>query len=145
MYDKEARRALEALAGHVPTDLATEIWQAALRASWDQRPVWFHGDVAQGNLLVKDGTLVAVIDFGTCGVGDPACDMAIAWTLLSGQSRRAFRDRLAVDDATWARGRGWALWKALATCAGALDVGGSQLADTKHVLDQIFTEYEQSE
>ncbi|GAA5017112.1 aminoglycoside phosphotransferase family protein [Actinopolymorpha pittospori] len=143
-YDKEAQRALEALDGHVRTDVAAEIWQAALRESWDQRPVWFHGDVAQGNLLVKDGTLVAVIDFGTCGVGDPACDLAIAWTLLSGPSRKVFRDRLSVDQATWARGRGWALWKTLATYAGALGDGGSELADAKYVLEQICTEYEES-
>ena len=143
-YGKVTHSALEALDGHVRTDIATEIWQAALRASWDQRPAWFHGDVAQGNLLVKEGTLVAVIDFGTCGVGDPACDLAIAWTLLSGQSRKVFRDRLSVDQATWARGRGWALWKTLVTCAGALDGGGSEFAEAKYVLDQIFTEYEES-
>jgi aminoglycoside phosphotransferase (APT) family kinase protein len=79
---------------------------------------WFHGDIAQGNLLLADGRLMAVIDFGTCGVGDPACDLAIAWTLLRAGGRRAFRERLSVDDATWARGRGWALWKTLATCSG---------------------------
>jgi aminoglycoside phosphotransferase (APT) family kinase protein len=81
---------------------------------------WFHGDVAQGNLLVIDGELAAVIDFGTCGVGDPACDLAVAWTLLTAAGRQAFRDRLSVDDATWTRGRGWALWKTLATCSYAL-------------------------
>jgi aminoglycoside phosphotransferase (APT) family kinase protein len=78
---------------------------------------WFHGDVAEGNLLLDDaGRLSAVIDFGTCGVGDPACDLAVAWTLLSADGRQAFRDRLSVDDQTWQRGRGWALWKAVATC-----------------------------
>ncbi len=143
-YDNEAQRALETLDGHIHTDVASEIWQSALRAPWDERPVWFHGDVAQGNLLVEDGELAAVIDFGTCGVGDPACDLAIAWTLFSEEAREAFRDRLCVDSATWARGRGWALWKALAECAGALDDGGSGFADDAHVLDQIFAEYEQS-
>ena len=143
-YDKETQRALEALEGHIQTDLASEIWQSALRAPWDERPVWFHGDVAQGNLLVKDGELAAVIDFGTCGVGDPACDLAIAWTLLSGEAREVFRDRLSVDPATWARGRGWALWKALAECVGALDDNESGFADEAYVLDEIFAEYEKS-
>jgi aminoglycoside phosphotransferase (APT) family kinase protein len=84
VYDAQARQAIEVLDGRIPGDLATEIWQSALRASWDRRPVWFHGDIAPGNLLVRDGALAAVIDFGTCGVGDPACDLAIAWTFLSG-------------------------------------------------------------
>ncbi|WP_026257428.1 aminoglycoside phosphotransferase family protein [Actinopolymorpha alba] len=143
-YDKQTQGALETLDGHLRTDLAREIWHTALQAAWDRRPVWFHGDVTQGNLLVKDGVLVAVIDFGTCGVGDPACDLAIAWTLLSAESRKAFRDRLSVDSATWARGRGWALWKALAACAGALDTGDSPPADATYTLNQIFAEYEQS-
>jgi aminoglycoside phosphotransferase (APT) family kinase protein len=80
---------------------------------WQGRPVWFHGDVAVDNLPVCNGKLAAVIDFGCSGVGDPACEVVIAWTLLSGRSRDAFRSALAVDPATWARGRGWALWKAL--------------------------------
>lgn len=79
--------------------------------------MWIHGDVSAGNLLVKDGRLNAVIDFGLCGVGDPACDLAIAWTLFDGEGRDAFRARLALDEATWARGRGWTLWKALITLA----------------------------
>jgi aminoglycoside phosphotransferase (APT) family kinase protein len=113
----------------VPGALVTEIWETALRATWQGDPVWFHGDVAAGNLLVRDGRLSAVIDFGTCGVGDPACDLAIAWTLFSGPSRAEFRRRLAVDDATWARGRGWALWKALITYADS--------APARHVLAEI--------
>jgi aminoglycoside phosphotransferase (APT) family kinase protein len=96
----------------------TAIWRSALDATWTGRPVWFHGDVAVGNLLLADGALSAVIDFGTCGVGDPACDLAIAWTLLSGSSRDNFRAALAIDDATWERGRGWALWKAVVTYSG---------------------------
>lgn len=142
-YDKMARDSLETLDGHVDTDLAGEIWQAALRAPWDQRPVWFHGDVASGNLLVADGVLAAVIDFGTCGVGDPACDLAIAWTLLSGESRKVFADRMSVDPATWARGRGWALWKALAVCASYVSDGEPLPPDASRALNEILTEYEQ--
>jgi aminoglycoside phosphotransferase (APT) family kinase protein len=141
-YEAGTRRALEALDGRVPTDLATEIWRSALDSAWDGPPVWFHGDVAAGNLLIRDGALAAVIDFGTCGVGDPACDVVIAWTLLSGASRDAFRDGLGVDPATWARGRGWALWKALVTYAGARDTDPAQAAEAERVLAQIFTEYQ---
>lgn len=140
-YDTLTQDALETLQGHCRTDLAREIWQSSLQSRWDRQPVWFHGDMAQSNLLVNDGTLTTVIDFGTCGVGDPACDLAIAWTLLTGQSRTAFRSGLSVDDQTWARGRGWALWKTLVACAGTLDSGGPELTAATYVLEQIFEEY----
>ncbi len=140
-YDAMAQDALATLEGHARTELAHEAWQAALRSRWDGPPVWFHGDMAQGNLLVKDGALAAVIDFGTCGVGDPSCDLAVAWTLLDGESRAAFRSRLAVDDDLWARGRGWALWKTLTECAGALEDGGPELAAAMDVLDGMLDEY----
>lgn len=140
-YDATAQEALDVLEGHIPTDLAREIWQSALRSRWTGRPVWFHGDLAPDNLLMIDGALSAVIDFGTCGVGDPACDLAVAWTLLRGESRAAFRNRLSVDDDLWARGRGWALWKMLATCAGAVeDDDEVERAAATQVLEQIIGE-----
>ncbi|WP_405106213.1 aminoglycoside phosphotransferase family protein [Micromonospora sp. NBC_01405] len=141
-YDGEARRALTALDGHVDVDLAREVWQSALDARWDGVERWFHGDVAQGNLLLNDGELAAVIDFGTCGVGDPACDLAIAWTLLTAEGRQAFRERLSVDEATWARGRGWALWKTLVTCARTLRNADEPADGALRVIGEIFSEYE---
>lgn len=137
-YDGWARAALETLDGLIPTEAAEETWERALRAPWDGEPAWFHGDMAPGNLLVKDGALTAVIDFGTCGVGDPACDLSIAWTMLTGTSRAAFRDRLGVDEATWERGQGWALWKALVGCAGAVRDGDGLPADASFVLEEIL-------
>ncbi|HEV2068403.1 MAG TPA: aminoglycoside phosphotransferase family protein, partial [Acidimicrobiales bacterium] len=80
VYDTETREALAALDGQIDTETATEIWETALATNWEHHPVWFHGDVAVGNLLLGDGRLCAVIDFGTSGVGDPACDLAVAWT-----------------------------------------------------------------
>ncbi|MFC7586625.1 phosphotransferase [Nonomuraea antimicrobica] len=62
------------------------MWEAAVAAEWRGRPVWFHGDLAHGNLLVADGRLTAVIDFGTSGVGDPACDLVISWTMFAGRA-----------------------------------------------------------
>jgi aminoglycoside phosphotransferase (APT) family kinase protein len=144
VYDSQTQRAIEVLGGRIPRDLVTEIWHSALRESWDRPPVWFHGDVAAGNLVVRGGVLAAVIDFGTCGVGDPACDVAIAWTLLSGASREAFRARLGVDPGTWARGRGWALWKALISYAGALHGDHAAAATATRVIDEILTEYAES-
>jgi aminoglycoside phosphotransferase (APT) family kinase protein len=141
VYDPQMRRALEVLGRRIPRDTVLEIWGTALRAAWDGRPVWFHGDVAAGNLLVRDGALAAVIDFGTCGVGDPACDLAIAWTFLSGPSREAFRARLDVDPGTWARGRGWALWKALVVYAGAVRGDPAVAREAGRIIDEIVADF----
>jgi aminoglycoside phosphotransferase (APT) family kinase protein len=112
--DRRTREAIRALDGILDTAAVTAAWEAALQAPvWHGPPVWIHGDVSAGNLLAVQGRLSAVIDFGGLGVGDPACDLMIAWTLFSGESRETFRAALAVDDATWARGRGWALSWAL--------------------------------
>jgi aminoglycoside phosphotransferase (APT) family kinase protein len=92
---------------------AAAIWGDALAEPFRDLSMWFHGDVARANLLVRDGALAAVIDFGCSGVGDPACDTVIVWTHFAGTARREFVRAYDVDDATWARGRGWALWKAL--------------------------------
>lgn len=113
--DADVRTALAALTGQIDTDVTAVAWEAALDSRWPGPDVWVHGDVTSTNLLVIDGRLAAVIDFGCCAVGDPACDLTITWTLFHGESRRVFRKRLRFDDGTWSRGRGWALWKALNT------------------------------
>ncbi len=123
VYDQQARDAIAVLGDRIDVVKVTAVWEAALASRWQGRPVWVHGDVSAANLLVARGRLSAVIDFGCSGVGDPACDMVIAWTLLSGESRHRFGDTVAVDGATWARGRGWALWKSLITLAGQPDPG----------------------
>jgi len=141
VYDGETQQALGALQGHIDVVLAAEVWQAALQATWPGRPVWFHGDAQPGNLLAKRGRLCAVIDFGTCGVGDPACDTTIAWTFLSGESSRVFKERLPVDAATWVRGRGWAIWKAMKVLVGALDHDPQDAAFTTRVIDKILADH----
>ncbi|WP_431926121.1 aminoglycoside phosphotransferase family protein [Micromonospora wenchangensis] len=136
-YHAQARRGIRALGDRIAAAPADEIWERALDAGWDGTERWFHGDLAQGNLLLDGGRLAGVIDFGTCGVGDPACDLAVAWTLLTADGRRVFRDRLSVDDATWARGRGWALWKTLVTHADAPD-DSEAAVDSRRILDEIL-------
>ncbi|MET8528299.1 aminoglycoside phosphotransferase family protein [Micromonospora sp. NPDC005172] len=133
-YDAETRAAIKIHRDRLPVEAVTAIWQDALDATWAGPPVWFHGDAAYANLLVRDGRLAAVIDFGCCGVGDPACDTVIAWTLLHGASRAAFRDAVDVDAATWTRGRGWALWKALIT------LDGPDPAGARRVIDELLGE-----
>ncbi|MBB5800674.1 aminoglycoside phosphotransferase (APT) family kinase protein [Saccharothrix ecbatanensis] len=138
-YDDGTQRALAALDGRVDTERARAVWADALNApAWDKPPVWFHGDIASGNLLVDGGKLTAVIDFGGCGVGDPACDLVIAWTMFSGESREAFRDAVDLDAATWARARGWALWKALITLADTTDDG--MAAISRRVIGEVLND-----
>ncbi len=89
-----------------------DAWSDAVAApDWEGPPVWVHGDVHPGNLVVRDGRLSALIDFGDLCGGDPACDLAIAWTGFTAVGRDVFRARLAgrYDDATWRRARGWAV------------------------------------
>ena len=120
-YEEETLRPSTRSATRSRPRAVTRVWEDAMSTAWDRAPVWLHGDVATGNLLVRDGRLGAVLDFGSSGVGDPACDMVIAWTFLSGSSRDRFRAELDVDAGTWSRGRGWALWKALISLAGQLE------------------------
>lgn len=141
-YDEETRRCLAALAGRVDTDKAAVVWEAALAAEWRGEPVWFHGDIASGNLLVADGKLTAVIDFGTSGVGDPACDLVIAWGMFSGESREAFRHTVAQDAATWARARGWLLWKCLLTLSGNIDTDPERAAFDQRLIAEVIADHE---
>lgn len=117
-YDAELQRAIQVLGQTMDADPCKEIWKDGLGARWAGEPVWVHGDMSAGNLLVEDGRLCGVIDFGLCCVGDPACDLTIAWTLLNSRGREAFRTALQIDAGTWARGRAWAVWKAVIVAAG---------------------------
>src|SRR6266571_6305540 len=102
------------MSGKLDKRSKTTAWDAALQTpAWHGPPVWLHGDLAPLNLLVQQGRLSAVIDFGGLGVGNPACDLIVAWNLLPAAARGIFRAELGVDDTTWARGRGWALSVAL--------------------------------
>jgi aminoglycoside phosphotransferase (APT) family kinase protein len=93
-------------------DAAERLWDQAIRlpgAKDRPAPRWYHGDLAAENLLVRDGRLAAVLDFGALSVGDPAVDLMVAWEVLDPPAREIFRKKLGVDDATWLRGRAWAL------------------------------------
>jgi aminoglycoside phosphotransferase (APT) family kinase protein len=138
-YDDETRRCLAALTGVIDTESATKVWEAALAAEWHGTPVWFHGDIAAGNLLVVDGELAAVIDFGTSGVGDPACDLVIAWTMFSGASREVFRAAMEQDDATWARARGWLLWKSMLVLSQTLGTDPDEAAAHQRLINEVLT------
>ena len=140
-YDAETRRAISLLKGRIDGGAATQIWEAALGSSWNRPSVWVHGDVSAGNLLVRAGQLSSVIDFGMLGVGDPACDLSIAWTLFAGESRDAFRGIIPVDAGTWARARGWTLWKALIVAARMADTNSIESTQPWHIIDEVLEGY----
>jgi len=137
-YDAETRRAIAVLKGKLDTKAATEVWDLALKTTWDRPAVWLHGDINAGNLLVQEGRLSAIIDFGMLAVGDPACDLSIAWTLLEGESRGTFRALLPLDPGTWARGRAWTLWKALIVAAGLTGTNAVEAARPWSVIDEVL-------
>lgn len=140
-YDAETRVAIDVLAGEFDPAATTAVWEAALAAKWRGEPVWFHGDIAVGNLLVRDGQLGAVIDFGTSGVGDPACDLAITWTFLHGEAREVFRREMPADDAMWARGRGWTLWKALIVAADLAQTNAKEGEISRHIIREVLADH----
>lgn len=118
-------------------DLAAGIWRDALAAPFTDAPVWFHGDVSVNNLLVRDGRLSAVIDFGCSAAGDPACDTVFRWTAADAGARAQYARDYEADDATWARGRGWTLWKGLIMITNK-PPGQAEFA--RRVLDLLFAE-----
>ncbi|KAA6463387.1 aminoglycoside phosphotransferase family protein [Acidobacteria bacterium AB60] len=112
--DEMTRAAIERLGDQIDRAAVSAVWETALAVGENEHsPVWIHGDLDFRNLLVELGRLSAVIDFGCLAVGDPACDFMVAWKLFRSDSRDPFRTRLAIDDRTWSRSRGWVLSQAL--------------------------------
>lgn len=139
--DDATRRAIASLHDELDVGAVTEAWDAALQAPpWSGPPLWIHGDLSAGNLLVREGRLAAVIDFGCVGVGDPACDLMIAWTFLVPQARAVFRSALAVDGATWARGRGWALSTALIALPYYMDTNPVMVRGARHTIAEVLAD-----
>lgn len=140
VYDNETEQAIKKLLNKINTSAAMNVWQKALSSKWTNKPVWIHGDLSSGNILIKDKQLTAVIDFGGMGVGDPACDLVMAWTFFKNKSREAFKANLSLDTDTWDRAKGWALWKALITLAELQDKNGIEAIKQKQIIDDIINE-----
>ncbi|MFJ1807935.1 MULTISPECIES: aminoglycoside phosphotransferase family protein [unclassified Streptomyces] len=139
--DAPTRDALARLAGRVDTAAVTALWEEALRAPGHPGPpVWAHGDLSPGNVLVQDGRLTAVIDFGGVGVGDPAVDLIVAWNLLPASARGTFREAVGADDAEWARGRGWALSISLIQLPYYWETNPPLAENSRHVIKEILAE-----
>lgn len=142
VYGTEARFALEKFGDRIDLQGALDVLDHAAASAFRGRHVWLHGDIAVGNLLVQDGRLSAVIDFGSSAVGDPACDLVITWLFFDGESRTRFRDAIAVDKACWARARAWALWKAAIVLAAGSPVHPEE-APPIEVIETVVREHRQ--
>jgi aminoglycoside phosphotransferase (APT) family kinase protein len=141
-FDDPTRAALAALDGVIDTAAARAAWDAAVQTpEWRHASVWVHGDVMPANLLVEGGRLTGVIDWELLGLGDPACDLAVAWNLLSSGPREVFRFELSVDDATWARGRGWALWTGLVALPYYEHTNPALADNARYRIGQVLADY----
>jgi aminoglycoside phosphotransferase (APT) family kinase protein len=116
--DGPMRAAMERLGERIDGRQVSAIWEDALGAPvWDGRGFWLHGNLDARNVVASDGRISGVVDFGSMAIGDPACDVMVAWKMVAAADRDAFRRALAVDEATWRRARGWALSQALIALA----------------------------
>lgn len=143
VYNEQSQEAIENNKDTFNVQLLQEIWELSLDSKWNTEPVWLHGDVAPGNILVKNGTLSAVIDFGVLGIGDPSCDAAMAWTFFDDNSRKVFKCALKMDEETWNRARGWALWKALITYNWNKESNKPMAKEALRIINIIIDDYKQ--
>lgn len=140
VYNAETNAAISKLKGIIETEAVAAIWEHAISSQWVDDPVWVHGDFSVGNIIVRDGKLAAVIDFGGMGVGDPACDLVLAWTFLTRESRAIFKSQMDMDSNIWARASGWALWKALITLVSLEDKDSPNAKQQKQVVNSVLSD-----
>ncbi|KJV55570.1 phosphotransferase enzyme family protein [Orientia chuto str. Dubai] len=138
VYNKGVREQIVDLAEIIDESKALALWDKASATKWNKKPVWIHGDFAVGNILMEDGKLSAVIDFGGAAVGDPACDLVIAWTYLSGKTRESFISEMDLDQDTWLRARAWALWKATFELCQITDKRSHEAEVQKRIIDEVI-------
>jgi aminoglycoside phosphotransferase (APT) family kinase protein len=137
--DRPTRASIAALGDEIDTVAATAVWEAALAAPrWDGPPVWIHGDLDARNLLVQNRRITGIVDWGALCVGDPACDVKVAWAVLDAETRPVFRRLLEIDDATWVRGRGWALSQAVSALPYYLDTYPAIVNEARRWLAQAL-------
>lgn len=140
-YDRQLRQMLSALKTKIDVKSILEIWELAIASNWQGKSVWTHGDISTGNLLINDGSLVAVIDFGQAAAGDPACDLVIAWTLFKDESRAVFKDQMSLDANTWIRAHAWLLWKTLTQLVDVESLNRFDLESHVHLIDEVIADH----
>jgi aminoglycoside phosphotransferase (APT) family kinase protein len=139
--DEQVRRSITELGDRIDGAATLRLWEESLSApAWEGEELWVHGDLLPGNLLVVDGRLSGVIDFGGLNVGDPACDLQPAWNMFAGESRERFLAELEVDQASWLRGRGWALYQAVSALPYYWDTNPGMIRQASHALTQVLAD-----
>ena len=138
VYDKGTREQISALSTIINESKALDLWERACKTKWAKPPVWVHGDFAIGNMLVKDGKLSAIIDFGGMALGDPACDLMIAWTFLKNNARHIFIRNMALDEDTWLRAKAWALWKATFELCQIANKNSDEALIQKRIIEEVI-------
>ena len=140
--DRATRSAIHALRETIDMAVAADCWSAALGSPpWSGKPIVIHGDLQPANLLLRNGQLSAVIDFGCLAAGDPACDLMAAWTFLPSPARSAFRAAAGADDAAWARGRGWALSFGLIALPYYESTNPTLASIARRTIDEVLAEF----
>ena len=136
------KHSIKGLDGGYDLQLLDRLWELTLKTpKWSGDPVWIHGDLHPGNLLVEKDKLVGGLDFGLAGIGDPACDMMVAWSLLKSTGRELFKSIVKPDEETWLRGRGWALFLGITGYAHYRLTNPRFAAIAKHTLDKVIRDF----
>jgi aminoglycoside phosphotransferase (APT) family kinase protein len=140
-HDEDVRKSIGELGNRIDGETALRSWQESLEApAWQGPHVWVHGDLLPGNVLVRNGCLAAIIDFGALQVGDPAADLQPAWNMFAGESRLLFRSKTGADDACWLRGRGTVLYQTVMALAYYWDTNPGMVRQASHGLAQVLAD-----
>lgn len=137
VYDKGAREQIAELSTIIDETKAIKLWEQACKTKWNKSPVWVHGDFAVGNMLLKDNKLSAIIDFGGMALGDPACDLVIAWTFLNGKARDIFFQEMDLDEDTWLRAKAWTIWKATFELCQIADKNNPEALIQQRIIEDV--------
>ena len=140
IYDSDTKKYATGLSEDVDLPAVLRLWNRAKSTQWPGEPVWIHGDLEASNILVSNGKMRAIIDFGNCAVGDPACDLVMAWTYFDTASRYSFRSALGIDEDTWERGKAWALWKALFRMSQSQHSRNDEFYAAKRIVETVLSD-----
>lgn len=138
--DQRFKDGVAACGSRIAAEPVAALWARALAAPAWGRDTWLHGDLQPGNILVQDGRITAVIDFGLLGVGDPAVDILPAWNMFDGESRRVYREALKADNAVWHRAQGWALYQAVMALPFYWDTNPTMVRLAQRLLAEVLAD-----